>query len=245
MHLIAISSLAILLLQVFCVVHAFHRGYPHGLIMMILLVPFAGALAYLVIEFGPEIYHSHRRIFKSAVKANPQHELQAKRMAANEIPTIENLHALARCYLQLNDFQSALAVLDSLLKNQFSHDPDLLLDKAKALFGLQKFNEAKFILETLLSEKKNQCSMYPQIHLLFARSLAALGEFQLANFEFERLQNYYSGLEASYYYLKHLRQHNHQDRAQEVLTAMRKRLNRLPKHFQSTEQAWLKQAQKE
>lgn len=244
MHLIAISSLAILLLQVFCVVHALNRGYPHSFIMMILLVPFAGALVYLVMEFGPDIYHSHRRIFKKA-RSNPQQELKAKRMAANDKPTIENLHALAQCYLQLSDFQSALAVLDGLLKNQFSHDPYLLLDKAKALFGLEKFNEATFILETLVNQNKNLCSMYPQAHLLYARSLAAMGETQRASFEFERLQQYYAGLEASYYYFKHLRLANNPTRAAEVLNHMRKRLNSLPKHFQSKEQAWLKQAQKE
>jgi len=245
MHLIVASSLAILLLQVFCAIHAFNRGYPYNVVMLLLLFPVAGPIAYIAIEFGPDFYHNQLRRFFKARKANPQQELRAKQMAANEKPTIDNLHALAQCYLNLNDFQSALAVLDGLLKNQFSHDPYLLLDKAKALFGLEKYNEAKFILETLLSENKNQYSMYPQIHLLFARSLAALGEFQLANHEFERLQNYYTGLEASYYYLKHLRQHNHQARAEEVLKAMRKRLNRLPKHFQSIEQAWLKQAQKE
>lgn len=245
MHLIAITSLAILLVQIFCVIHALHQGYPHSFVMMVLLVPLVGAIGYLIVEFGPAIYYSHvRKALKKIRQTNPQFELQKKHQAALIKPTVENCHNLAKCYLRLHDYDQALMLLDSLLKNQFSHDPYLLLDKAKALFGLLKFNEAKFVLAELLNQSTGH-SIYAEAHLLYARSLAALGEIQTANQEFERLQNYYTGLEASYYYLKHLRQLNHETRAEEVLRHMRKRLNRLPKHFQQKEQSWLKQAQKE
>lgn len=237
MHLMTIASLIILLVQILCVIHALHQGYSYTFVMMVLLVPLVGAIGYLIIEFGPRVHYLPR-------KHNPSLELIARQQAAKEKPTIENFHDLARCYLSLEDYEQALRVLDSLLINHFSQDPYLLLDKAKALFGLEKFNEAKFILEIVLNQVRGH-STYAKAHLLFARSLAALGEFQLANREFEKLQNYDGGLEASYYYLKHLRQFNEKTRAEEVLHHMRKRLNRLPKHFQSKEQPWLKQAQKE
>ena len=238
MHLLGIASLAVLLVQTFCVIHALHKGYPHSFVLMVLLFPLVGAIGYLIVEFGPALYYSHiRTTLKKMRKPDPQHDLITKHQAALMTPTIENYHALAKCYLSLNEYENALILLDDLLKNQFSHDPYLLLDKAKALFGLKKYNEVKFVLENM---KGNS-----EAHLLYARSLAALGETQLANLEFERLQHYYTGLEASYYYLQHLRQLNQQTRAQEVLRHMRKRLHRLPKHFQQKEQSWLKQAQKD
>ncbi len=246
MHLIGIASLAILLVQTFCVIHALHKGYPHSFVMMVLLVPIVGAIGYLIVEFGPALYYSHiRNALKKIRKTDPHFELAAKHQAALITPTIENCHSLAKCYLSLNEYEQALILLDDLLKNQFSHDPYLMLDKTKALFGLQKYNEAKFVLENLQNQMPAGHSIYAEVHLLYARTLAALGETQLANHEFERLQNYYTGLEASYYYLQHLRQLNHETRAEEVLRHMRKRLHRLPKHFQRKEQSWLKQAQKD
>lgn len=246
MHLIGIASLGILLVQIFCVIHALHQGYSHTFVMMVLLVPVVGAIGYLLVEFGPKLYDRYiiGNIEKFR-KANPYHELALREQMAYEKPTIENLHLLAKSYLDLSHYQAALALLDNLLKNQFSRDPYLLLDKAKALFGLEKFHEARFVLENLFSQSVGNHSTMAEAHLLFARSLSALGEYQLANSEFERLQNYYVGLEASYYYFQHLRQLNHATRAEEVLKHMRKRFKRLPKHYRGKEQAWLKQAQKD
>jgi len=246
MHLIGIASLTVLLVQIFCVIHALHKGYPHSFVMMVLSVPLVGAIGYLIIEFGPALYYSHiRNALKKIRKTDPQLELVAKRQAALITPTVENGHTLAKCYLSLNEYEQALILLDDLLKNQFSHDPYLMLDKAKALFGLKKYNEAKFVLDNLQNQTPAGYSNYAEAHLLYARSLVALGETHLANREFERLQQYYIGLEASYYYLQHLRQLNHETLAEEVLRHMHKRLHRLPKHYQRKELSWLKQAQKD
>lgn len=245
MHFITILSLGILLVQTACVIHALHQGYSYAFVMMVLLFPLVGAIGYLLIEFGPMLYEAHiRHNFKKWQRTNPYHALATQEQLAYQKPTIENLHNLAKCYLELSHFQAALALLDNLLKNQFSHDDTLLLDKAQALFGLDKYHEAKFVLENLLKNKADEfrCA---KAHLLYARTLAALGECQLATREFEHLQHYYTGLEASYYYLQHLRQLNHKARAEEVLRHMRKRLDRLPKHYRGKEQTWLKQAQKD
>lgn len=244
MYLLAVA-LGILLVQTGCVIHALHRGYSHSFVMLVLLVPLVGAIGYLIVEFAPRLYEAHvRKTLMHFQRPNPYQLLQAKLHAANEKPTIENKHALAKAYLELHEHEQALQLLDSLLKNQFSHDPFLLQDKAKALFGLEKFHEAKFVLEILFKHRSIHSSD-AEGHLLYARTLAALGEFQQANYEFERLHHYYTGLAASYYYLRHLRQLNHETRAEEVLRHMQKRLKRLPKHYRGKESAWLKQAQKE
>ncbi len=245
MHFITMLSLGILFVQTACVIHALHQGYSYAFVMMVLLFPLVGAIGYLIIEFGPVLYKAHiLHNLKKWQRTNPYDVLAHQEQLAYQKPTIENLHNLAKCYLDLSHYQAALALLDNLLKNQFSHDRTLLLDKAHALFGLDKYHEAKFVLESLLKNAEG-ASRSAKTHLLYARTLAALGETQSATREFEHLQQYYTGLEASYYYLQHLRQLNHKARAEEVLRHMRKRLDRLPKHYRGKEQTWLKQAQKD
>lgn len=244
MHFITMLSLGILLVQTACVIHALHQGYSYTFVMMVLLFPLVGAIGYLIIEFGPILYEARiLHHLKKWQRTNPYDVLTSQEQLAYQKPTIENLHNLAKGYIALSHYQAALALLDNLLKNQFSHDRTLLLDKAQALFGLEKHHEAKFVLESLLkNETRASCSAKAQ--LLYARTLSALGEVQSATREFERLQHNDTGLEASYYYLQHLRQLNHKARAEEVLRQMHKRLDRLPKHYRGQEKTWLKQAQK-
>lgn len=240
-----LSIVAVLLLQVFCVVHALKRGYPYHFVTIILLFPLIGPLAYLIIEMGPTLYYRHLRHFINHIrpKEDPYQQLVRLQQDVQRHPTIDNQHRLAEIYMQLGQFNEALYLLNNLLQRQFATDPYLLLDKAKALFALGEYQKAKSILEFLANE--NSGFQSPQGHLLFARTLSALGQTQCASREFERLESHFHGLESSYYFLQHLRKHNNYSRAQEILKNMRNRLHRLPSHYRNAEKSWLKQAEQE
>lgn len=240
-----LSVLAVVLLQVFCVVHALKRGYPYHFVTIILLFPLIGPLAYLIIEMGPTLYYRHFRHLINHIrpKEDPYQQLVRLQKDVRHHPTIDNQHRLAEIYMQIGQFNEALTLLNNLLQRQFATDPYLLLDKARALFALSKYQEAKSALELLVVE--NPAFQSPQCQLLLARTLSALGQVQSANDEFEKLESHYHGLESSYYFLQHLKKQNNHPRAREILNNMHHRLQRIPSHYRDTEKNWLKQAQQE
>lgn len=239
-----LALIGILLLQIFCVVHALRRGYPYSFVGIILFFPLIGPIAYLIIEIGPDIYYLHiRRNLRKFRKEDPYQELTRLQMQVRTTPTIENKHQLVKIYLQIGQYNEALYLLEHVLKGHFATDPFLLLDKAKALFAIDEFNDTKSVLDFL--NLHNPQFQSPEAHLLHARTLSSLGDWEQASQEFERLESNFCGLEASYYYLLHLRKLNNQMRAQEVLHNMQRRLHRLPKHYHAGEKTWLMQAQQE
>ncbi|MBI2792466.1 MAG: hypothetical protein HYX61_10955 [Gammaproteobacteria bacterium] len=241
-----LAILATILLQVFCVVHALRRGYPTQFVIIILVFPVIGSLAYLTIEIGPDIYHRflRRSINNLRPKQNPFQELAQLQNQVKNHPTAENQHRLSKMYQQIGHFNESIFLLDNLLQQKaFSSDPYLLLDKANAHFALNDFQSTKQILDVLKSE--NPTFQSPTGDLLYARTLSELGFIEEANLAFEVLERHFHGLESSYYFLQHLRKLNDHPRAKEVLQNMQNRFQRLPQHYRHAQQAWLKQAQRE
>jgi hypothetical protein len=244
MQYVAIA--ATILLQVFCVVHALRRGYPTQFVLIILVFPLIGSLAYLTIEIGPDLYHRYmrRHINKLRPKQDPFQELLALQKQVKYHPTAENQHRLSKIYQQIGHFNESISLLDNLLQQKaFSADPYLLLDKANAHFALNDFQSTKEILDVL--KRENPSFQSPAGDLLYARTLSELGFVQEANIAFELLESHFHGLESSYYFLQHLRKLNNFPRAKEVLENMQNRYQRLPQHYRQAQQAWLKQAQRD
>lgn len=244
-----ISFAAILSLQAIYAYQALHRGYTLPIVALIFFMPIVGPLAYMIYEHGPDAYYRLKRIYrklnnKLGAQNAPFKELIRLQQRVSLHPTIENQHRLAKIYFQIGNFNESIVLLDNVLSQKvFACDPYLLLDKAAALFAMQDFEQTKITLDILFNTNQNFQS--PTAQLLLARTLSELGHWREANREFERLESRYHGLEASFYYLQHLRKLNNQSRAKEVLKFMQHRFSRLPQHHRSSQKTWLKQAQKE
>ncbi|MGD9592664.1 MAG: hypothetical protein AB7V32_09110 [Candidatus Berkiella sp.] len=244
-----ISIAAILSLQALAAYEALHRGYSLPVVALIFFLPIIGPLAFFIYENGADFYYRMRRLAHRANRAfgtqpSPFKELAKLQQKVRIHPTIENQHRLAKIYFQIGQFHESIKLLDNVLaQSVFSNDPYLLIDKAQAYFAMHSFEEAKITLDLLRNNNPTfQCA---SAQLLLARTFSELGHWQLANKEFERLESQYHGLEASFYYLQHLRKLNNQPRAKEVFLHMQQRFDRLPQHYRSSQKSWLKQAQRE
>lgn len=239
----SIGLLIIIVMQVACVIDAIRRGYPVQFVALIMFFPLLGPIAYFLIEIVPDLYYTRvRPLFKKLTfKKDPYQEMIVLQQAVKRSPSIENRHRLALIYLQIGQCKEALDLLDSLLADHFANDPFLLFDKAQVLFEMKEYHQALFILKFLMEE--NPQFQISQVRLLNARTLAQLGEIQLAVAEFERLENHYSGLESSFYFLQFLKKINNYPRAIEIFRQMQQRYNRFPRHFRAEQKAWMSQAE--
>ncbi len=240
---------AVLALQTYAAIHALQRGYSFPVAALIFFVPLLGPMAYFAYESGPSLYYRWQRNIRKSLafvkfQPSPFKELAKLQRQVKYHPTIDNQHRLAKIYQQTGHFNDAIMLMDNILSQRtFAHCPYLLLDKAQIYFAMEDFDKTKMTLAFLL--EKNPGVESPHAQLLLARTLSAQGEWQQANREFERLQSRYHGLEASFYFLQHLRKLDNKPRAHEVLNHMRNQFQRLPQHHRSSQKAWLKQAEKE
>ncbi|MBS0286910.1 MAG: hypothetical protein JSR17_06410 [Proteobacteria bacterium] len=241
-----LSYAAILAWQAHGASHALMRGYPFAVCALIFFVPIFGPALYFAYEVGPTLYDGLKRKYRSflAKRHSPFKELIHLQRQVKTHPTLENQQRLAKIYYQIGQFNEAIVLMDNLLAQKvFSTCPYLLLDKAHAYFAMEEFNHALATLNFMFDHNTDFES--PHAQLLLARTLSAIGEWQKANREFERLESRYHGLEASFYYLQHLRKLKNLSRATELLKHMRHRYQRLPQHYRSSQKAWLKQAERE
>jgi hypothetical protein len=192
-----------IILQVALVLHIVKTGRNTMWIWIVVMLPFAGSVAYLIVEVMPGLLgsrsgrHAVRKISKVV---NPNKDLNEALGNFEVLDSIENSMRLADEFLNKQMYSEAKQLYEKCLKGVHKTDPVIMHGLAQSEFGLGSFQVTKDILDNLISlnpEFKN-----PDAHLLYAKTLESLGDFDGASHEYEALCQYYSGPEAKYrYYL--------------------------------------------
>ncbi len=184
-------------LQVLCAVHVIRTGRPMMWLYLIVLLPVAGSIAYLVVELLPELGHSRAarevaKDFKSVV--DPDADLRELVANLERVDSVGNRLALAREFLSRERHDDARRLLEDSLTGVHADDPAILLALAEAKFGLKDFAGTCEVLDRLRAAHPDLRS--PEGHLLYARALEGQGNTERALFEYEALTGYYPGEEA-------------------------------------------------
>ena len=184
-------------LQVFCAVHAIRTGRPMTWLYLIVLLPVAGSIAYLLVEVLPELRHSRAarevtRDLKSVV--DPDRDLRELTANLDRVESVENRLALARECLRRERYDDAAQLLEACLTGVHEDDPVILLALAEARFGRKDYAGSCEALDRLRAAHPDLRS--PEGHLLYARALEGQGDNARALFEYQALSGYYPGEEA-------------------------------------------------
>ena len=108
---------------------------------------------------------------------------------------MENSVRLADEMMGKGLFQGAKTLYQNAMAGIYEADPGLMVGLAKSEFGLMHYAEAKTILYVLI--EKNSDYKSPEAHLLYARTTESMGEIKLALNEYDVLDGYFPGPEAS------------------------------------------------
>jgi hypothetical protein len=235
----------LLLIDVACIVHAAKTGrfWPWGYV--VLFLPGFGAAAYVLIELVPEWFGSvhgqkARARVVSTLDPGRRYRLLADQLEVTD--TIANRSALADECLTLGRFDEALQHYQHILSLPMGDDPIYVLGRARAQFGLGRWDDVIVSLDNLRSRWPDYQSA--EGHLLYARALEESGRTQDALAEFHALANYYPGAEARVRYGLLLDKAGRQAEAKNVLTEALAQLKRAPKYVRRAQAEWIALAER-
>ncbi len=238
-------ALVIILLDIMLVWHAARTGRMQPWAYIILMVPVAGAVAYVLIELLPEIFGGRtaqqaRRNVAKRIDPEKTYRGLADQLASAD--TIANRAALAAECLEVGRFDEAMQHYDHILGLPLGHEAKYALAKAKAQFGARRPSDAIATLDDLQKQWPEFESA--EAHLLYARSLTEAGRREEALREYENLLAYAQSAEASVRYGQLLQAMGRGSEAKVVFAEFVVQMKRAPKFARKAQAEWLSIAEK-
>lgn len=234
-----------LLMAFGCIIHIFKTGQERYWIYIVIILPVAGFLAYLLMIVIPGLMNT-RRGYKVTNKLkkmlNPQAELKAATREYEISQTFINQKRLGDALFSVTEYQQALLMYQGILKGLYSTDPEILLQIAKCQLHLE---DSKACLETLSELKIHNPDFHtPDGHLYYAKALSLQGKIAEARHEFDALIQYYPGFEARVCYGEALISWDDLEAAKVLLQALSQEAKRSERHVRELNEASLTRMKK-
>jgi hypothetical protein len=240
-----ISGLISLGLVVHCIKTGRNTIWVYVLIMLMMSLPFVGALIYTGVEILPELLRSRtsRRAMRGLrTTLDPEGDLRRAENAMKVTGDIASRQKYADELVRLGRPAEAVTIYKNCLTGVFADDPKLLLGYAHAQFAADDAAGARTTLDELIA--KNPDFKSAEGHLLYARALEAEGNSGKALSEYATLAEYYPGAEATVRYAMLLKRSGQGEQADQALRALLERARFAPGHYRKAQQEWLDEAQK-
>jgi hypothetical protein len=229
-----IVYLAILALQIFCVVDVIRRGRNTIWIMAIVFLPVAGALAYFIVEILPTLQHNrHVRAARQTVveKLDPERELRAAQQALDVADTMANRLRVADALTELGRHSAALP----LYQRGAGPRPDFRTGEklARSLFLNDRPTEALSVLDAL--PKVTAQSDQDRARLLRGRILEDMGRSDEALALYGDVMDRIAGDEARCRYAALLLKVGRRGEARRVLEEVEHRMKYIDRHTRASQ----------
>jgi hypothetical protein len=235
----------VLLLEIACIVHIMRTGRERFWVYVVLFLPMAGMLAYLVAEVLPDVMGSrtaHRLNRKAASVLDPTRDLRARQADLERTDTVENRRLLAEAHIARGEFAAAAKLYEASLTGVHHDDMALLMGLARARLGMQDHAGAIATLDRLRDAHPNFESS--EAHLMYARSLEGLGRDEEAETEYTQLVGYAAGEEARCRYGQLLMRRGKSAEARKIFAQVLKYAAQGSSRYRRDQQAWIQAAER-
>jgi len=229
-----IVYLAIIAVQVFCVVDVIRRGRNTIWIMALVFLPVVGALAYFIVEILPTLQHNrHVRAARQTVveKLDPERELRAAQQALDVADTMANRIRVADALTELGRHSAALP----LYQRGAGPRPDFRTGEklARSLFLNDRPTEALSVLDAL--PKVTAQSDQDRAKLLRGRILEDMGRSEEALELYGDVMDRMAGDEARCRYAALLLKVGRRGEARRVLEEVEHRMKYIDRHTRASQ----------
>jgi hypothetical protein len=224
--------------------HAVKTGRFWPWFYVIMFLPGLGALAYFMMELLPEwtgSYQGQKARARISKALDPEGAYRALKIEVEIANTIRNREALAQECLALGRFDEAKAQYDTILTMHMGDEPEYMVGRARAEFGLGRFADVRATLDELRRRWPDWQS--GDGHLVYARALEEEGRVAEAADEYRELSNYYVGAEPRVRLGLALRKLGRESEARTVLTDVVHQMSRAPKFARKTQAEWISMAE--
>lgn len=235
-----------LLIQGALAIHVLKTGRDTKWILLLIMLPGVGALAYVVLELAPDVLATRqgRQVSKRVANTlNPNKEIKDASLEYERSATVANSVRLAKECVAKGRYTQASELYRQCLTGMNEFDPDILFGLAQSEFAAGNHEEVKSVLDALIL--KNPDYKNQDAHLLFAMNLGELGLIEEATEEYEALVSYYTGPEPTYRYAMLLKEHGQQSKSQELLQSIIRNTALSPKHYKNMHKQWIDRARRE
>ena len=226
------------------IIHCMKTGRNTIWIYVMVFLPGAGALAYIVVEILPELFGSRtaqraKKGFKNVI--DPHANLRRFENEARVTGGIASKQRFADELMRQGRYDEAISGYRQILTGLYAHDPNLMLALARAEFAKGDAAAARATLDELI--RLNPEFRSPEGHLLYARALEAEGNVEKALEEYEVIAPSFPGAEAATRYAQLLSANGREQEAQRVVQELLDGARIAPAHYRKAQKAWLDQAE--
>jgi len=235
-----------IVIQVLFVLHIVKTGRSTTWIWIVMMLPLAGSVAYLIAEVLPSLGQSRsvRSASRQITQAfNPDGNLHKAADDFKNLDTTENAWRLADELMLKQKFEEARELYRRCLTGVHQNDPDLMCRLAKAEFCLNSNQQVKAILDRAIEENPDYKN--PDAHLIYARNLEQLGDVVAARQEYEELHGYFSGPEAAYWYALFLKNQGDIQLSSELFQGIVAKAEKSGKHYNFLYKEWINKSKEE
>lgn len=216
------------LIQLACIIHVIRSGRQTYWIMVILFLPFLGALAYLVLEVLPE-FQGNRHVRTARAKAvaaiDPNREVRAARDALDLADTIANRIRLADAFAAIGKHDEAVSLYLEATDREPAPDVRMQAKLARSLFETGQHTQALTVLDAMVPPTTQ--SERDRLTLLRARILAELDRKDEARALYADIVTRLPGEEARCRYAALLLDQGYEPKARAILEEVEARMKRL------------------
>jgi hypothetical protein len=225
------------LVAILLCVHVIRSGREIFWIFIILMIPYLGALVYLVAVYIPSVAGgpAARKAREAARETlDPTRDYRLARQAAEDTPTAHNRMRWAAAAGELGKWDEAERVYREAAQGVHAEDPALAFGLARSLVELGRYAEARPILEKLEAEHPRT----PQTALQLARVYEGLGMTAEAEGPYNHAAARLPGLEGLARQAAFLARQGRKAEAQDALDELDKRLERTNVRFKAEGRQW-------
>ena len=237
------AAILLAIIQFSFAFHAMKTGRGAKWIMIIILAPVIGCVAYYFLEIFPHSQEERalrKRVHDIAKALNPDGELKQRTEDVAVSASVQNREALADECLDKGMFDEAIRLYEGCLQGPHANDARLLFGCARAYFYNANHRQAEEILARL--EKAHPRFRRDEARLLRARVLEALGDTEGALAIYQELRDTFVGFEAKYRYGVLLRSLGREAEARELFAFI---VTNARRSALESEQEWVKLASEE
>ena len=231
-----------LILAVALAVHALKTGRSQWWIFILLFLPFAGSIAYIVVEIIPATFQTRtaRQMGKGiGTMLDPNRELRERLAEAELVDSVDAKRALAEECEKRGQWQEAIRLYKAAATGIFAGDPAVLLGLARAQLGA---SDAPGCLETLHKLETQASLRNQEAQLLLARALESTGRTEEALAEYEAVSRYYAGFEARSRYALLLLKQGRVEQARELFQEIVRASSVRPVVVTQSDKEWIRVA---